>query len=143
MAMPKITIYNIDTIRFNVTDCYFDDKEIGIKLNIASNTSIDNTNKLLVIQLDVKIRISSGDAEEFRQVGHIETEHVFHIEEWDEYVKTEDKTFVVEQELEHLLMNIAYNDTRGILLSKAAGTLLGKLYLPIIDPADISRTNSL
>jgi len=110
-----------------------------LKLLASINVNVQQKNIAVMIKAEVYVK-GAGNSR-MAPVGYIETVTVFSaVNEWKKVRLGKKQSEVdVDKELEDFLIDVSYNSTRGLLSERGKNDLIGKVVLPIIDPADIKR----
>jgi hypothetical protein len=111
------------------------------ELKVLAAVSVNERQKNIAVVMKAEAYVKSSGIAHMTPIGYIETVTVFSAaNEWKKVrVGKKQSDINVDKELEDFLVDISYNSTRGLLLEKGKNDLIGKLILPVIDPADIKR----
>ena len=113
--------------------------DIGVKFTIAPDFRFSISDKSAGVFMDVTAFIEKGEEKE--TIGKIKTLTLFNIENFDLLLSNLEKgLFPLSIENAKLLVGVAYSSTRGLLIGKATGTILGIIPMPIIDPSVFIKT---
>lgn len=126
-AAQNVTAKSWDKVQYRVeTKSHFSRKTNDCKIIISTDFRQNHENEEPIISANFVIEFD------------------FIIENLDEFRVTEDEnkeidetTVKIHKELGIALMSIVYSTTRGIILTRTAGTVLDGIILPVIDPESI------
>ncbi|MFT6961506.1 MAG: hypothetical protein ACJAWV_001221 [Flammeovirgaceae bacterium] len=91
---------------------------------------------------DFAVNVSTGS--EVKASGYFHVSFVFQIENIDELVEIDEENNIsVNASLGNAIASITYSTTRGILMTRFQGTGLQHFILPVIDPNELLKNNSL
>jgi hypothetical protein len=105
-----------------------------IDFNIVPEAKINIENKIFSIFLKISANYKIND--EKRDLGEIITLTEFVIENMEDFINEKDgeKNLNIPNIAATTLISIAFSSTRGLLIGRSGGTVLGIAALPIIDP---------
>lgn len=114
------------------------DSQDLINYHVTPRISFDAEQETVIISMQVEAVIK----ETSEQMMFIETNFVFRIIDFKKHVvkKIENGKKLMKfkdqknEGLFKVLMSVSYSTMRGIVLEKSQGTILEKVYLPIVDP---------
>lgn len=111
----------------------------NIDFNIIPNSKSNINNKVFAIILTINAFYKVED--EKRDVGKIVTLTEFIIENMDDFVVEKDgkKNIDLPIQAATTLITIAFSSTRGLIIGRCGGTVLGIAPLPIIDPKNFTK----
>lgn len=141
--MPRFNII-IETLEVREYKAYNpleEKKTYNGELKLLASVSVNAEQKNIAVVMKAEIYVKSAGNSRMTPVGYIETVTIFSaMSEWKK-VKVGKKQFEidVDKDLEDFLIDVSYNSTRGLLSERGKNDLLGKVILPVIDPADIKR----
>lgn len=106
----------------------------NIDFNILPDSRVNLQTKQFVIILTIDAVYKIED--EKRELGKIVTWTEFTIENIEDFIIVKEgvENLILPVHAATALVSIAYSSTRGLLIGKASGTILGIIPLPIIDP---------
>ena len=93
--------------------------------------------RLFRIELEVEVGILLVKKRKPRKAGMIRTEFVFAVDEWGKWIQEVEGELYVHPVFVATLVGVAYSTTRGMLMARAAGTLLEDCIMPLINPEDL------
>ncbi|RAJ10989.1 hypothetical protein LX64_00596 [Chitinophaga skermanii] len=123
-----------------------DNKEsLKVILDVASELGYSqNIETMVAVKITVVLKLeneSQSGALPFVKVGEISTVNVFDCTLEATRTKVINGEIIVEDELLNFMINIAYNNTRGLLRERGNGTLMGNIVLPLMGPEGINPQN--
>lgn len=93
--------------------------------------------RLFRINLNIEIGVLLAKKRKAKKSGMIGTEFVFQVEDWGDWLREMEDDLAIDPTFVTTLGGVAYSTTRGMLMARAAGTILEGCILPIIDPTDL------
>lgn len=70
-------------------------------------------------------------------------EYVFVVENLVDFFEKKDNIVLLDMGMAAVLMGIVYSTTRGIILTRTQGTLMDGVLLPVLNPRDLIKNNTL
>lgn len=104
------------------------------EIGVTNNTNLSK-NKIDVIIL-VKIFL---DKTKKIELGEVKTSNMFEIKDLKKHILVENKKSKLPEVLLATIVGISVSNTRGILIAKAAGTILSNAIIPVINPTELIR----
>lgn len=106
-----------------------------LKTDFEADFNVTPQNKTARYYFKVMLQALDGNAQSLPITAEYSFELIYVIENLEEYlVGNSSKQVLVEQVLANTLMGITYSTSRGIVLARTEGTILGGVILPVIDP---------
>jgi hypothetical protein len=104
---------------------------------VGYQMAISGEEEVVRIMLKVEILGHVKGLKRARKLGEIVTESFFYLLDYEEWLmEREDKSGMrLDEFIVSTLVGLAFSTTRGILLARAAGTVLEDAIMPVIDPA--------
>lgn len=126
---PKFQIKAVKTLDFCITPPQVKkEKEIHFTVRLKTEFLVKVSKNIFAIRLSIEIFIKEND-----KIASIRTEIYFEIDNLEQFlVKGNAKELVLPDILMSTLLNISIGTTRGILVTKVAGTALDYLVMPAI-----------
>ena len=141
--MPRfnITIETLEIREYKAYNPLDEKKTYSGELKLLASVSVNAEQKNIAVVMKVEAYVKSGGNSRMTPVGYIETVTVFSlVNEWKKVrVGKKQSEIDVDRDLEDFLIDVSYNSTRGLLSERGKNDLIGKVILPVIDPADIKR----
>ncbi|MCF6408040.1 hypothetical protein L3C95_34450 [Chitinophaga filiformis] len=137
----NITIETLDIRDYKAYNPLEEKNTYSGELKVLASVSVNAKQKNIAVVMKVEVYVKRSERSHMTPVGYIETVAVFSvINEWKKVrVGKKQSDIAVDKDLEDFLIDISYNSTRGLLFEKGKNDLIGKVILPVIDPADIKR----
>lgn len=117
----------------------------GININeqlfdLVIQGTVDKANKLIIYFVTGTIRPKSDDQIE---LGRITIACGYYIDNFEEAVisNTDDGKFTIDGNLDLTLRSLSISTLRGVVFSEFRGTVLHKVFLPIIDATKLQPPN--
>ncbi|UPK72659.1 hypothetical protein [Chitinophaga filiformis] len=141
--MPRFNI-NIETLDIREYKAYNPLEEKNTyngEMKLLASVRVNAKEKKIAVVMKVEVYVQNSGSSHMTPVGYIETVSVFSaVNEWKKVrIGKKPSDVEVDKELEDFLVDISYNSTRGLLSEKGRNDLIGKVILPLIDPADVKR----
>lgn len=138
-------------------------QESNISLRLSSlkilSFSVNNDSKLksiknIIFSLGVKMKIDSNNnrvevvvivkvfSEKTKktEIGEVITSNTFEVKNLKRHIKDSNENFnTIPFNLASSIVGISVSNTRGILITKAAGTILSDAIIPIINPSELIK----
>ncbi len=109
------------------------------EMKVLSSVSVNAKQKNVAVVIKAEVYIKASGSSQMTPVGYIETVTVFSaVNEWKKIrMGKRQSEIYVDKDLENFLIDVSYNSTRGLLYERGKNDLIGKVILPLIDPAGI------
>jgi len=141
--MPRfnITIETLEIREYKAYNPLEEKKTYSGELRLLASVSVNAEQKNIAVVMKAEAYVKSPGNARMAPVGYIETVTVFSaVNEWKKVrVGKKQSEINVDGDLEDFLIDVSYNSTRGLLAERGKNDLMGKVILPVIDPADIKR----
>ena len=111
-------------------------QSIHYKVNIEKNVSEDD--KIIILLFNIELKTLDRNNEEI--TGNYISEHLFKIENLEEFIKKREDFFEIDDQIDNALTSLAYSTIRGLLYHKFSGTPFSNFILPVTRPADLAGT---
>ncbi|MFC5270988.1 hypothetical protein [Adhaeribacter terreus] len=140
----KLTQFNVN----DISEESFTVKDIETyNFNINAESSMTEKHLIRII-MDVSISTNIKGID--YPLGKMKTQHIFQIKNIEELLSLNQDSEKANKSHVDLpdvigatLIGLSYSDTRGMLISRAAGTILSKVILPVINPNRLTEKVSL
>ena len=105
-----------------------------INFTVVPDIKLSEENKIVGVFLDITAFVQKeGNTE---NIGNIKTLSEFNVENLDELIIRKDNGLVEFPPLiTKTLISVAYSNSRGLLITRGGGTILGIVPMPIVDPS--------
>jgi len=139
----KIHIISVKLTNANVTSDVSNDEfkqEESLKVSYSAETGFSEEGNNCQIKFTVNFSPDEDSAQGIQFSAEFTIVFVFVIDNLDEFKIPNDKVangFLIDSILGATLMGIVYSTSRGIILTRTAGTILDSVILPVIDPAEL------
>lgn len=110
------------------------------KITLEAGVDISTKEKQIAIELKATLFIQN-ESKDLVNVGYIVSRTIFNLVIWDKFVKKDGSKYIIDKRLDSFLIGVAYDSLRGLLRERGKNHIAGKIILPVIDPADITRAN--
>lgn len=136
--------YNILSGQISAPKDFDIDKVSGHKVDYALNIGYNIEAKLAKADLTLDIFTQSNEQNTEQAKGNYHLQFIYQIDNIDELAKTdENNKLILNPDLANALSSVTYSTSRGILLTRLQGTPLQKFILPIINPKNLYKKNSI
>ena len=146
--------YNIQIIDTGITN-YKAYNPVTVAKNIAATIKVDGdlaineSERRLKVAIGVKVflypeeinsieDISQGKGHDLQLIGEIATFSLFDVNgEWANM--DFNATYPIDEKFQRFVLNISYNNTRGLLKERGKGDFIGKITIPLFFPEMIKN----
>jgi len=97
----------------------------------TNNSILDDG--LIIIETNVNIFL---DENKKIRLGNILTANIFEVQNLKEYYNDQEKRLILPEIFEATVIGLSISHTRAMFASRAAGTFLGHVYIPVLNPRD-------
>ncbi|MEZ2443729.1 hypothetical protein AB6805_18515 [Chitinophaga sp. RCC_12] len=110
------------------------------KITLEAGVNISAREKQVTIALKATLFIQN-ESKDLINAGYIISQTVFDLLMWDKFVKKDGSKYAIDKRLDSFLIGVSYDSLRGLLRERGKNHIVGKIILPVVDPADITRVN--
>lgn len=110
------------------------------KITLEAGVNIGAKDKQVTIELKATLFIQN-ESKDLINVGYIISQTIFNLLMWDKFVKKDGSKYAIDKRLDSFLIGVSYDSLRGLLRERGKNHIVGKIILPVVDPADITRVN--
>ncbi len=143
LTLDKIQMIKASCLSFSIVNQDIVETEIkGFSFNYNTQTKADTINKLIFIQLKIEIAVDISENRKKINVGSFEFGFTYRVENLEELIQVSEEQKSLDKVLHMSLLGIAFSTARGIILTKAANTIISEAYLPIVNPATLIGPNN-
>ncbi|SDF69030.1 hypothetical protein [Chitinophaga filiformis] len=141
--MPRfnITIETLEIREYKAYNPLEEKKTYSGELKLLASVSVNTEQKNIAVVMKAEVYVKGAGNSRMTPAGYIETVTIYSaVNEWKKVrVGKKQSEIDVDKDLEDFLIDVSYNSTRGLLSERGKNDLIGKVILPVIDPADIKR----
>ena len=143
LTLDKIQMIKASCLSFSIVNQGIAETEIkGFSFDYTTQTKADTNNKLIFIQLKIEIAANVSEEQKKVNAGNFEFGFTYRVENLEELIQVNDEQKSLDKILHMSLLGIAFSTARGIILTKAANTIINEAYLPIVNPATLMGQNN-
>lgn len=134
-------IKGIQLLSFNIElKKEFIDKEVSDKKTFQNHIfDIQCTNNTILneglIIIETNVNVFLDESKKIR-LGNILTANIFEVQNLKEYYNKKEKRLILPEIFEATIIGLSISHTRAMFVSRAAGTFLEHVYIPILNPKD-------
>lgn len=130
----RLVSINILSFSIKNEDKIIKESDIVFEIGLENKTETKNNS----IEVFTLVKVFS-DKNKKTELGEVKTSNLFEIQNLDKLVVIEDKQSKLPEVLLASIIGISISNTRGILFAKAAGTVLSKAIIPVLNPTELIR----
>jgi hypothetical protein len=139
-----IRITNLEVTEYNAFNPHQAIEKYEGRMALSARVSLNEKYKkiMISIRLDIHIQPENADSTELN-IGTIETRTEFLLPDWNNVVKLENDKMIIDEATDAFLVGVAYDSTRGLLKERGKNDLMGSVIIPLVNPAEIQRSNTI
>lgn len=112
-----------------------EDNNMVFEIGVTNNTNLNKSSIEIIILVKIFL-----DKTKKIELGEVKTSNIFEVMNLKKHIRVEDKKNTLPEVLLASIVGISISNTRGILIAKAAGTVLSNAVIPVINPSELIRS---
>ncbi|MEJ7646167.1 MAG: hypothetical protein WKF87_16345 [Chryseolinea sp.] len=113
----------------------------GFSFDYTTKTKVDIDNTLLFIQLKIDISAAIAGDEAKHKAASFDFGFTYEVDNLEQLIQDVEGHRELDRTLHMSVLGIAFSTARGIILTKAANTIIQDAYLPIVNPSHLLDPN--
>jgi uncharacterized protein YaiE (UPF0345 family) len=141
--------YNVQIIELDLSDYkaynpVTEKHDYSGKVHVQVKALIETNKKAISIIVNINMLMNTAEDQALNSVGTANVINTFLLtaDDWTKYIIQEDNKIFIDNQLDNWLVDISYNNARGLLRERGKNDLFGKIILPFMSPQDIKRATT-